>query len=289
MSISDDINLIMNKTEAPPTMPPNLREARDMLHWASLFFLIMAALLGLYALFEIVEGLIWIKYGGFAFFLWGAVYFALAFLAFYAGVQVKKTVIPAMDMGDIHKAKEESIKWLIVGLFTGLIPFILMLLAYLKLDESPQPQPQPYQQYPNQQYQAPPPGYQQPAQPYPAPPQQYPPQGQQYQQPQQAPAQQPYQQYPNQQYQAPPAGYQQQPAQPYPAPPQQVPPQEATPQPAPAPEPEQPPTQEYVPPQPQSPPEQESSAIPMQVIRCPQCGAEVPPGSDTCPSCGAKL
>ncbi len=285
MSISEDINQIMNKTAAPPNMPPNLREARDMLHIASITFLVMGAILGLLGIVDIVEGILWISYGGLFMIVYSVIYFILAFLGYYSALQVKKVVIPALDMGDVRRAKEESVKWLIIGIFILFIPFIFMLLAYLKLDESPQPQPQ-YQQYPNQQYQAPPPGYQQPppGQPYQAPPQQYP-QGQQ-------------------DYSTPPPQY---------VPPQPVnsatqsgsegisdasatiPPQPVSqpsePAEVPAPSPvSEPPSEEYVPPQPQSLPVTETpSSIPSQLRRCPNCGAEVPEGAKFCPNCGQKI
>lgn len=262
MPITDDINQITSSTAPPPTIPPNMREARDMLHWASVTFLVMAAILALIGVWNIVWGVLLIAYGGIFSIIFGVIYFALAFLAFYAAAQVKKKVIPMLDMGNVKGAKDESVKWLVVGLFTGFIPFIFMLLAYLKLDESPQP---------HQQYQQAPPGYapqQSAPQNYQAPPQGYPPQQNQYpaQQPQNPPQAQSYQP----QQQAPPQNYQ--------TPPQQAPQNQMPPQ--------APPSQNYAPPQPQSPP---PSGVPPQVMRCPNCGAEVQPGMTQCPNCGAML
>ncbi|GEM_PF-2379785 len=292
MSISDDINMIINESPAPPNMPPNIREARDTAHWASILFLVMAGLIAIAGILNVISETIWIVYGGIVSIIFGAIYLALAFLAFHAATQVKKKVIPMLDMGNIKGAKEESVKWLIVGLFAGFIPFILMILTYIKLDENAQPYPAgPYPQQPQQNYQQPPPPG------YAAPPGGQPMQNTQYAAQQAPPAQQNYQQPPPQQQ-----GYQP-PAQS--PPPQNYPPQGAPPQPqvhrqpyqqappapqnqyqATTPPAQPPPSQNYQPPQAQSPP---PSGIPMQVTRCPNCGAEVKSGMEACPNCGAKL
>ncbi len=283
MSISEDINLITSSSQPPPNMPQHLKDAREMLHWASVVFLVMAALFVIWSLISVINGLTWIDYIGIGFLFYAAIYIIIAILAFHGATQLKKLVIPALDYGDVRRAKEESIKWMIVGIFTGLIPFIFMLLAYLKLDENPQPAPPQYQQYPQQNYQqAPPPGYAPPASQA-APPAQNPQYGPQQQNYQQAPPQYPAQGQPPQNPQAQPAeGQYQNPA------PQQYPQQNSVPGTGAVPP--TPPSEQYVPPQPQAPPEVHSgSPMPLQVVRCPSCGAEIPPGSETCPNCGTKL
>ena len=132
MTIEDDIHGIIDSTPAPPNLPPNLSEARDLAHWGSVLFLVFSVLLALYGLLNLFIGLAWIYYGISNLF-WGIVDLLLAVLAFIGADSTKRAIIPAIDAQDIERAKNETFKWMIIGIFTGFIPGILLILSYSNL------------------------------------------------------------------------------------------------------------------------------------------------------------
>jgi hypothetical protein len=66
-------------------------------------------------------------------------------------IMVKDHVLTHLDQGRFKQASDALLIWSIVGLFVYIIPGLLMLIGYLKLQDIFQPQ---YQQYHAQQYQA---------------------------------------------------------------------------------------------------------------------------------------
>ncbi len=122
------------------------------------------------------------------------IYAVVLFLIFLFGVLFFvscRKIAELVRQGRYQEGKSKALVWTIIGIiFAGLIPGILLLIAYLKFDPlirntqpnyMPPPQPQYQQPPPQQQYQQQPPPqqYQQPP-----PPQQQPPQQGQQQPPQ---------------------------------------------------------------------------------------------------------
>ena len=62
-------------------------------------------------------------------------FFAMA-ICFVAAVFEKKTVIDAIDQGRFHDAKNDSIIWILFGLFGFVLPSLFLILTYAKLGDS---------------------------------------------------------------------------------------------------------------------------------------------------------
>jgi len=83
-------------------------------------------------------------------------------------LMLKGQVFANLDQGRFKQASDSLLIWTIVGFFVWVIPGLVMLFGFLKLQDIFQPQ---YQQYQAQQYQVAqePPQQAQPAPPQPAP------------------------------------------------------------------------------------------------------------------------
>ncbi len=62
-------------------------------------------------------------------------FFAMA-ICFVAGIFMKKTVIDAIDQGRFHDAKNDSIIWIVFGLFGFVLPSLFLILTYAKLGDA---------------------------------------------------------------------------------------------------------------------------------------------------------
>ena len=163
----------------PAWLPAAAKDARQFAYWGQLIMIVMFLLSVIVAIFSFAVG----AWPSGVYMLISAI--VIAFLFYMIG----KSVFEPLDQGRFKEASDHLIIWGIIGLiFGGVIVGILLLIAFVRLQEVFPPQ---YQQYPTQYYQQP--------QQYPqqAPPVQQPQGSQQYQGQYQAPVQQP-------QYQAPP-------------------------------------------------------------------------------------
>jgi hypothetical protein len=98
-------------------------------------------------------------------------------ICFLAAMYLKKTVIDGIDQGRFHDARNDTIVWIIIGLFGFALPAILLVLSYVKLSDAlAQQGPAGYQPYApgtvsaqssQPQYAPPPVPPPQPAQPHP--------------------------------------------------------------------------------------------------------------------------
>lgn len=176
MSEMPNIPFLASST-GPAWLPAAAKDARQFAYWGQLIMLIMLLIAFIGAIASIATG------------SWGTgiyLLISMVVIAFLYYMMVPSVFTP-LDQGKFKEASDRLIIWGIIGLiFGGVIPGILLLIAFIRLQEVFQPQ---YQQYPTQYYQQP----------------------QQY--PQQAP---PVPSQGTQQYQAPPAQYQ---APPVPVPP----------------------------------------------------------------------
>jgi hypothetical protein len=145
-------------------LPASVAEARKWAYWAVLVVFIFM-IIGI--LVAIIAAL---------FMPW---FLITAVITIVVGVIIlfiaKTTVFDPLDQGRFKDASTFLLIWGIIGLFVSLIPGILFIVAFIKLQDVFSPQYQQYQAQPG--YQGAPPagqqGYQAPPQQYQAPPQQY--------------------------------------------------------------------------------------------------------------------
>lgn len=145
----------MAKATGPPWLPGPVAEARKWAYWAQWFF-------ALFALVYFIVGvlsLVFLNPFGFYTIVTAVVYVLILYL-------MRTSFFGALDQGKFREAHDKLFIFMILGIIFGLIPGILLLLAYLKMQPVFQPNYQPYPagQYqpgqappPQAQYQAPPP------------------------------------------------------------------------------------------------------------------------------------
>lgn len=161
-----DLNDFLASENGPPWLPASVAEARKLVYIGQLFALI-------FTLIALLTGVITIIFGN----LFGGISSLVsAGLGVVLLLMLKGQVFVNLDQGRFKQASDSLLIWTIVGFIVWVIPGLLMLIGYLKLQDIFQPQ---YQQYQAQQYQvapdqpapqAPPqPAPVQPAQPAPAP------------------------------------------------------------------------------------------------------------------------
>jgi hypothetical protein len=145
----------------PPWLPASVADARRFAYWGQLicfvFFLVL-----------LFMGILSVVFNAYAY---GAYMVVSGIVNLIIVFLLKTTVFDAIDQGRFNEASDRLLIWAILGLIFSIIPGILLLIAFLRIQSVFQPQ---YQPYPPQQYQQPPQQYQQqPPQQYQQPPQQY--------------------------------------------------------------------------------------------------------------------
>ncbi len=162
-----DLNNFLASENGPPWLPASVAEARKLVYIGQLFALI-------FALIALVVGVLGIISGTF----YGGVYsLVAAALGMVLLFMLKKQVFANLDQGRFKQASDSLLIWTVVGFFVWIIPGLIMLIGFLKLQDVFQLQ---YQDYQAQQYQvaqepqAPqaPPAQPAPAQPAPVAPEQ---------------------------------------------------------------------------------------------------------------------
>jgi len=162
--IKMDLNDFLASENGPPWLPASVAEARKLVYIGQLFALIFALIALLVGVISIITGNI----GG------GIPSLVSAGLGIVLLFMLKSQVFANLDQGRFKQASDSLLIWTIVGFFVYVIPGLIMLFGFLKLQDIFQPQ---YQQYQAQQYQvaqeppqqAPPAPQPAPAQPAPAP------------------------------------------------------------------------------------------------------------------------
>lgn len=133
---------LLSVPEAKPSLPPKLKDAREMLKYAAIFFLIAALIYLLWGIWSIFTGLFWsVTYLNKAYSIMGVfsgiVRIVLGVVAFILKGQVVEEFIDPIDQGrtgDIDETK--MIIYVVLGLIFGLIiSGVLILLGYMKIDE----------------------------------------------------------------------------------------------------------------------------------------------------------
>ena len=158
--IKMDLNNFLASENGPPWLPASVAEARKLVYIGQLFALIFALIALVIGVLNIISGTLYT----------GAYSLVAAALGMVLLFMLKKQVFANLDQGRFKQASNSLLIWTVVGFFVWVIPGLILLIGFLKLQGVFQLQ---YQDYQAQQYQvAQEPQAQQapPAQPAPAQP-----------------------------------------------------------------------------------------------------------------------
>jgi len=148
-----DLSDFLASENGPAWLPASVTEARKLVYIGQLFALIFSAIALLAGIIAIISG----ELGG------GIYSLVAAGLGVVVLLMVKGNVFANLDQGRFKQASDALLVWTIVGFFVYIIPGLIMLFGFLKLQEIFQPQYQQYQAQPAQSVPA-------PEQPSPVPP-----------------------------------------------------------------------------------------------------------------------
>jgi len=135
-----DLNDFLASENGPPWLPASVAEARKLVYIGQLFALIFTLIALLAGVISILAG----NLGG------GISSLVAAGLGIVLLLMLKNQVFANLDQGRFKQASDSLLIWTIVGFFVYVIPGLIMLFGFLKLQDIFQPQ---YQQYQAQQYQ----------------------------------------------------------------------------------------------------------------------------------------
>ncbi len=148
-----DLSDFLASENGPAWLPASVADARKLVYIGQLFALIFSAIALLAGIVAIISG----ELGG------GIYSLVAAGLGVVVLLMVKGNVFANLDQGRFKQASDALLVWTIVGFFVYIIPGLIMLFGFLKLQEIFQPQYQQYQAQPAQSVPA-------PEQPSPVPP-----------------------------------------------------------------------------------------------------------------------
>ena len=118
----------------PSWLPASVAESRKLAYWAQ----ILAGVIGVVLLIVgILNLLMWDRGYGISLFVVAIIALVMVFL-------LKGMLFDVVDQGKFKEASERMLLFGILGLFGGVLPGILLLLGYVRIQEVFQPQ---YQQY----------------------------------------------------------------------------------------------------------------------------------------------
>jgi len=124
----------MANSVGPSWLPASVAESRKLAYWAQ----ILAAVIGVVLL---IIGILNLLMGDLGY---GISTFIVAIIALVLVFLLKGMLFDIVDQGKFKEASERLLLLGILGLFGGVLPGILLLLAYVRIQEVFQPQ---YQQY----------------------------------------------------------------------------------------------------------------------------------------------
>jgi hypothetical protein len=104
------------------------------------------------ALLWFIGGIVWLTLfaidGGTGRLALGLFAFVAMIICGAAALFSKKTILDAIDQGRFHDAKNDTLIWIVIGLFGFALPTIMLVLAYVKLGDALMAQAPPgYQPY----------------------------------------------------------------------------------------------------------------------------------------------
>jgi hypothetical protein len=147
-----DLSDFLASENGPAWLPASVADARKLVYIGQLFALIFSAIALLAGIVAIISG----ELGG------GIYSLVAAGLGVVVLLMVKGNVFANLDQGRFKQASDALLVWTIVGFFVYIIPGLIMLFGFLKLQEIFQPQYQQYQAQPAQSVPAPEPPAPQP-------------------------------------------------------------------------------------------------------------------------------
>jgi hypothetical protein len=139
-----DLNDFLAPENGPPWLPAVVAEARKLVYIGHLLALVLT-------LIALLVGVISLLTGNLAYGIGSLVLAGVGLIVIF---MLKDQVFNHLDQGRFKQASDSLLIWAIVGFFIYIIPGLVMLIGYLKLQGIFQPQ---YQQYQAQQYQGAPP------------------------------------------------------------------------------------------------------------------------------------
>lgn len=143
--MSSTVNTFIASGNTPPWLPREVAEGRRFAWWGQILFLLAALMWFIISIVQITLFAIDGGTGRLATGIFGLFGLVICLLS---SVFMKKTVLDAIDQGRFHDAKNDSLVWIIIGLFAFALPSILLLLTYVKLgDAIAQQAPSGYQPY----------------------------------------------------------------------------------------------------------------------------------------------
>ena len=137
-----DIKSMISIPESKPNLQPKLKETREMMKYAAIFFLVGAAIWALWGLWSIMAGLIWSatwygQYYGTGMIAWGFIRLVFAGVALVIKGKFTEDVIKPIDEGRYADLESKMILYGILGLLFGLVlSGILIFIGYMKFQES---------------------------------------------------------------------------------------------------------------------------------------------------------
>ncbi len=135
-----DLSDFLASENGPAWLPASVAEARKLVYIGQLFALIFSAIALLAGIIAIISD----QLGG------GIYSLVAAGLGIVVLLMVKGNVFANLDQGRFKQASDALLVWTIVGFFVYIIPGLIMLFGFLKLQEIFQPQYQQYQAQPAQ-------------------------------------------------------------------------------------------------------------------------------------------
>ncbi|MEF8873376.1 MAG: hypothetical protein V5A88_01750 [Candidatus Thermoplasmatota archaeon] len=133
---------LLSIPNANPSLPPKVKEAREMFKYAAVFFLLAALIYFLWGFFSIMSGVLWsIIFLDASYSIWsmfnGIIRIVFAVVALILKGKLVDDLIKPIDQGRAEQIDETTmIVHIILGFIFGLvIAGVLVLLGYMKLDE----------------------------------------------------------------------------------------------------------------------------------------------------------
>jgi hypothetical protein len=136
-----EIKDLLAPENGPPWLPATVAESRKLIYVGQLLTLV-------FSLIAVIVGLVRILTGN----LYdGVASLGLAAVGILVLFMLNDNVFKNLDQGKFKPASDALLIWAIIGFFVYVIPGVILLFGYLKLQGIFQPQ---YHQYQTQQYQA---------------------------------------------------------------------------------------------------------------------------------------
>ncbi len=132
---------LLSVPKANPNLPPKVKEAREMLQYAAIFFLLAALLYFLWGFWDIMRGLFWSAWWFSGYYgTWrigyGITRIVFAVIALILKGKLVEDIITPVDNGQYRNIEDKMVIYIVLGFIFGLvISGILILLGYMKLKE----------------------------------------------------------------------------------------------------------------------------------------------------------